>query len=199
MVRIEDVVIKTLLSIQRVVGSSSRKLKLHPRVCFELFGFDILVDEDLKPWILEVNLSPSLNCDAPVDSILKTNLLCDTLNLACVPLVAERNLVNRAYILSRQSPSIDEISNGVSSTSVSTNNLATSASASPSTVDSGYDGNVRITRSPPRKRTTLRATKLRRSQQQFTRVCFQTILILLPTHFRLHIRQRRSMIFTMRY
>ncbi|KAK6051740.1 Tubulin-tyrosine ligase family protein, partial [Cooperia oncophora] len=57
------------------------------RTNFELFGFDILVDAELKPWLLEVNLSPSLSCDAPLDSLVKTRLICDLFNLACVPLV----------------------------------------------------------------------------------------------------------------
>uniref|UniRef100_A0A915DH08 Tubulin--tyrosine ligase-like protein 5 n=1 Tax=Ditylenchus dipsaci TaxID=166011 RepID=A0A915DH08_9BILA len=94
MVRIEDIVIKTLLSIQGSVAASCRKLNLHPKCCFELFGFDILVDENLKPWLLEVNLSPSLACDAPIDSILKTNLLADTLNIAEIPLVRQKNILN---------------------------------------------------------------------------------------------------------
>ena len=49
--------------------------------CFEVFGFDILVDSDLKPWLVEVNLSPSLATDSPLDMTIKTNLISDTLNL----------------------------------------------------------------------------------------------------------------------
>ena len=47
----------------------------------ELYGFDILVDENLRPWVLEVNLSPSLACDTPVDLKIKGNMLTDLFSL----------------------------------------------------------------------------------------------------------------------
>lgn len=53
----------------------------------ELFGFDILIDKTLKPWLLEVNLSPSLNCDSPLDVRLKSAMLSDLLSLVGIPAV----------------------------------------------------------------------------------------------------------------
>ena len=48
---------------------------------YELYGFDILVDDKLKPWLLEVNIYPSLNMPTPLDKKIKTTLVCDMLNL----------------------------------------------------------------------------------------------------------------------
>jgi len=57
-------------------------LRAQPRAgLFQLFGFDVMLDEDLKPWLLEVNLDPALGTDSPLDFRVKGPLLCDTLNL----------------------------------------------------------------------------------------------------------------------
>ena len=50
-------------------------------MCFELFGFDIILDDTLKPWLLEVNHTPSFTCDTPLDNEIKKNLITDTLIL----------------------------------------------------------------------------------------------------------------------
>jgi tubulin polyglutamylase TTLL5 len=47
-----------------------------------VFGFEILIDSDLKPWLLEVNLSPSLATDSPLDLTIKSTLLTDVFNLS---------------------------------------------------------------------------------------------------------------------
>lgn len=45
--------------------------------CFELLGFDVMLDEGLRPWLLEVNHSPSFSVDSPLDRRIKTGLLGD--------------------------------------------------------------------------------------------------------------------------
>ncbi|OAF69800.1 putative tubulin polyglutamylase TTLL2 [Intoshia linei] len=43
--------------------------------CFELYGFDIIIDKNMKPWLLEVNFSPSLVDECTVDKEVKIPLL----------------------------------------------------------------------------------------------------------------------------
>lgn len=47
----------------------------------------MLIDADLKPWLLEVNLSPSLGCDSTLDLRIKSALLSDLLTLVGLPVV----------------------------------------------------------------------------------------------------------------
>ena len=82
--RIYDVIIKSFLSVDPHISAALKKIPSAKNNCFERFGFDILLDSDLRPWLLEVNLSPSLATDSPLDHTIKTNLICETLNLVGV-------------------------------------------------------------------------------------------------------------------
>ncbi len=78
---IEDILIKTILSIEDILFKSNVEATASYRKCFEFLGFDILLDVNLKPWLLEVNLSPSLSCEASIDFNIKTQLVSDLFNL----------------------------------------------------------------------------------------------------------------------
>lgn len=50
-------------------------------MCFEILGFDILIESSGKPYLLEVNHTPSFTTDTPLDSYIKKNLIRDTIKL----------------------------------------------------------------------------------------------------------------------
>lgn len=88
--KIEDIIIKTLVSGENVINNATEMFVPFPGNCFELLGFDILIDDTLEPWLLEVNLSPSLNCDSPLDQKIKAHLISDLFNLAGMLHLEER-------------------------------------------------------------------------------------------------------------
>lgn len=69
----QQLIIKSIQSVQKVI--------INDKHCFELYGFDILLDSSLKPWLLEINASPSMTANTPHDSELKINLLDDVLSI----------------------------------------------------------------------------------------------------------------------
>ena len=91
--RIYDLIIKSILSVENHLQQGSKKGATSANQkhnCFELFGYDILLDTNFKPHLLEVNFSPSLSGDSPLDFHIKSNLLVDTLNLAGIRRVPSR-------------------------------------------------------------------------------------------------------------
>ncbi|XP_063958755.1 tubulin polyglutamylase TTLL5-like isoform X1 [Lytechinus pictus] len=79
--RIEDAVNKTIICAELPVANACKMFQPYRGNCFELYGFDILVDANLKPWVLEVNLSPSLATEAPIDMKIKSNVCGDLFSL----------------------------------------------------------------------------------------------------------------------
>ena len=56
-----------MISVEPQLNSAFDMFVPFANNCFEVLGFDVLIDDNLDPWLLEVNLSPSMNCDSPLD------------------------------------------------------------------------------------------------------------------------------------
>ncbi|CAF3646526.1 unnamed protein product [Adineta steineri] len=83
---IQNIVIKTVFLAQPHLFSAYRMCRpgaspSSESVCFELLGFDILIDRTLKPWVLEVNRCPSFGTNEQIDFDIKMKLLLDTFEL----------------------------------------------------------------------------------------------------------------------
>merc|ERR1712096_302408 len=73
----------TRVLIRKLMGAAGSTLPRLRRArtrwdqCFEIYGMDVMLDEQLKPWLLEVNLLPSLSSSSPLDKRIKSTLMCD--------------------------------------------------------------------------------------------------------------------------
>jgi tubulin polyglutamylase TTLL6/13 len=85
--RIYDIFIKTIITGYPTLSNSVSNV--HPDnfandMCFEILGFDIMLDHKLNPCLLEINYTPSFTADTPLDRHIKKSLIADTFNLLSV-------------------------------------------------------------------------------------------------------------------
>ena len=81
MAQFKDLIVKTLISVEPHIVANLQKNPTNRVNCFEIYGFDIMIDSNMKPWVLEVNVLPSLSSSSPFDKRIKTMLVCDSLTL----------------------------------------------------------------------------------------------------------------------
>ena len=99
---IDEIITLTLLSVQPYLAHNYKAIFKNiddkKSRCFEILGFDVLIDENLKPWVLEVNHSPSLSCDSPFDTELKDSVITGALKIVNI----DPNFIDKIKKVQRQ-------------------------------------------------------------------------------------------------
>ncbi|XP_068095246.1 tubulin polyglutamylase TTLL7 isoform X1 [Hyperolius riggenbachi] len=83
---ISELVVKTLIVAEPHVLHAYRMCRPGQQpgsnsVCFEVLGFDIILDRKLKPWLLEINRAPSFGTDQKIDYDVKKGVLLNAFKL----------------------------------------------------------------------------------------------------------------------
>ena len=65
----------SLYSIRNKLAENDRK---H---CFEIFGYDFILDEDFNTWLIEVNTNPCIEESSPLLGMLIPRMLDDAFKL----------------------------------------------------------------------------------------------------------------------
>ncbi|CAG9322482.1 unnamed protein product [Blepharisma stoltei] len=71
--QIKEIVLKSLIAVQSEIPSLE--------CCFDLVGYDVMIDSNCQCWLIEINSSPSLARENYLDDLVKQQLIDDTLDL----------------------------------------------------------------------------------------------------------------------
>ncbi|GMH62764.1 hypothetical protein TrRE_jg1675 [Triparma retinervis] len=78
---VKRLITKTLIAAEGEIAPLVHRHLKSPGCCYELFGFDVFLDKALRPWLIEVNISPSLMGSSPLDQKIKGTLMADVFHL----------------------------------------------------------------------------------------------------------------------
>ena len=73
--QMHEIILKTFSAVRKTIDPSRRKF------CFELFGYDFILDEDFNTWLIEVNTNPCLEESSGLLKRLLPRMIDDMLKL----------------------------------------------------------------------------------------------------------------------
>ena len=79
--RIYDLCVKTIIAAEGDITPNLYTTANYRTNCYELFGMDVILDHQLQPSLLEVNVSPSLMGSSPLDKRIKGTVIADLLHI----------------------------------------------------------------------------------------------------------------------
>lgn len=97
---LRNLVLRTVLTGEHVINQMSKVNVSSKYNTFELFGIDVILDSELKPWLLEVNISPSLHSSSPLDLHVKSPLVTALLNTALYQVPPKFTSVQQSELMS---------------------------------------------------------------------------------------------------
>ena len=86
--QMHEVILKTFNAVKRTIDPNRRKF------CFELFGYDFILDEDFNSWLIEVNTNPCLEESSDLLKRLLPRMIEDMLRLT-VDVVFPKNSIRK--------------------------------------------------------------------------------------------------------
>lgn len=96
MSEVKDIIVKTVITGQPQLAHLYKSCQpecLDNSMCFQVLGFDVLIDSKFKPYLLEVNASPSFGTDSSLDYKIKKNVLTDTFKLLNFSYAKRKHLI----------------------------------------------------------------------------------------------------------
>jgi len=97
--RIDNAIVLTIISAHRYLSIAEEwhcPIIGYPR-CFQVLGFDVLLDQNLNPWILEVNNRPSLDYYRGKERRMKVGMIRDAARIACPMNMAQAAIISRKW------------------------------------------------------------------------------------------------------
>jgi hypothetical protein len=88
MPRMKDIIIDSFLCVKKKMNPNNRQN------VYELFGFDFLLDEDFRIWLIEVNYNPFLGTPCEFMRTLVPNMINDMLKIVLDPVLKPKNKVD---------------------------------------------------------------------------------------------------------